>query len=134
MQMRTFLLGLNVNVTHQTILNFLNLKLITLQSFKIVPEARNSETEMEKRYNYTKKMVNEGISFKKYIYIDEAGFNLWLQRSYGISHNGERADRLMDNEVKTSHFSFSGYPFRWNFALQTRCWVFLWATFRRLSN
>ena len=54
-QMRTFLLGLNVNVTHQTISNFLNLKLITLKSAKIDPEATNSETTIEKSHDGRKR-------------------------------------------------------------------------------
>ena len=93
-EMQAFLSGINVTCSQQTISSFLNLKSMSLKLSRVVPKQRNSQSTIDKRYDFVQWIINGGIQYDKCIYVDECGYNLWLQRSYGRSSKGERCFRL----------------------------------------
>ena len=72
-EMQAFLSGINVTCSQQTISSFLNLKLMSLKLSRVVPEQRNSQRTIDKRYEFVQWIINGGIQYDKCIYVDECG-------------------------------------------------------------
>jgi len=93
-QMKQFLSNdHNVNVSIPTITRFLDKKCLSIKLVRTIPANRNSNEVLDRRQQYVKWLVDNGIGFSQCLYIDECGFNIWIKRSYGRSHAGERCFR-----------------------------------------
>ena len=95
--MQCFLGTEGLNTSLSTISNFLDGKLISLQSTRVVTSERNSESVKDLRQTFASWYLGVG-KFKKVIYVDEFRANLWMRRSYTRSSSTTRPDRVMNGQ------------------------------------
>ena len=89
--MQTFLSETHqVNVSHQTVKNFLKRERISLKLTRSVVMNRNSDSTKQLRFEYASKIVDGTIDIHRCVFIDESGFNYWMRRSFGRSEIGSR--------------------------------------------
>jgi transposase len=70
----------------------------TMKLSRIIPEARNSEQQVESRFHYASMFMQERpVERGNIIWLDETGFNLHLRRRKGRSKIGERANVVVPN-------------------------------------
>jgi transposase len=92
-----------LNVSSNTIANWLDGRLITLKRMRDVPHERNSVSTKDKRCEYAQWMIENNV-MEGCVYIDESGFNLWTKRSYGRSKKGQRCF-IVDNGQRGENIS-----------------------------
>lgn len=78
------------SISKSSIDNALRSQLITMKKLEVQPANRNSVDVKNKRQEFANWILEEGVH-RELIFIDEAGFNLWLKRTQGRSRVGERA-------------------------------------------
>ena len=68
---------------------------LTMKKIEPVSEARNSPETIKKRMNWAMDVTNRGLKYEECIFIDEAGFNMYIQRCFGRSKKGQPAKALV---------------------------------------
>lgn len=85
------------HVCINSVANMLNGQLITMKKMEDAPAERNSPPTKESRQEFAEWMLQHGIN-QELIFIDEAGFNLWLKRTRGRARRGHRAVRVVGGQ------------------------------------
>ncbi|GFO48713.1 replication protein a 70 kda DNA-binding subunit [Plakobranchus ocellatus] len=82
------------HVTPSTISNVLKGQLITMKKLEDVPAERNSERTKAQRRDFATWLLQNAQRYN-FIYIDEAGINIWTKRTRGRARQGDRAVRIV---------------------------------------
>ncbi|GFO13938.1 Tc1 transposase-like protein [Plakobranchus ocellatus] len=82
------------HVTPSTISNVLKGQLITMKKLEDVPAERNSERTKAQRRDFATWLLQNAQRYN-FIYIDEAGINIWTKRTRGRARRGDRAVRIV---------------------------------------
>ena len=61
---------------------------LTMKKLEKISEARNSPETIQARYEWVYAFQQTGIDFQKCVFIDEAGFNMHMKRTFGRSKKG----------------------------------------------
>lgn len=72
-------------------------RLIVMKKLEISPSERNSGSTKDSRKDYADWMLRDGVG-QELIFIDEAGINLWVQRTRGRAPVGQRAVRVVGGQ------------------------------------
>lgn len=80
------------HVSDSTIHRLLRGQLITMKKLETPPAERNRQDVKEARKAHAEWVVGQDPHL---VYIDESGFNLWLNRTRGRSARGHRAQRIV---------------------------------------
>ncbi|GFR76528.1 L-aspartate oxidase [Elysia marginata] len=78
------------HVTLSTIHNVLKGQLITMKKLGDAPAQRNSERMKTQRRAFATWLLQNAQRYN-FIYIDEAGINIWTKRTRGRARRGDRA-------------------------------------------
>ncbi|KAG2216845.1 hypothetical protein INT45_013989 [Circinella minor] len=70
---------------------------LTMKKLKKVTAYRNLLETIKKKMNWVFNMDKENINYDEYNFIDEAGFNLHLRRTFGRSKKGQPAKEGVSN-------------------------------------
>ena len=77
--------------------NILKSQLIIVKKLEDIPCQRNLDVVKDRRSKFAEWFLHEGVN-QELVFIDEAGFNLWLRRSKGRAPVGERAVRVVTGQ------------------------------------
>lgn len=70
---------------------------LTMNKLKKMSEARNSQKTITARMHWVLHIEKEEIDFKSCVFIEEAGFNFHMQRTFGRSRCGTPAKTVVSN-------------------------------------
>lgn len=87
-------LPLERHVSTTSISNVLKGQLITLKKLEDAPTERNSNLTKQRRRDYAAWLM-QNVQRYDFIYVDEAGINIWTKRTRGRARRGERAVRVV---------------------------------------
>ncbi|KAI7846557.1 hypothetical protein BDC45DRAFT_419000, partial [Circinella umbellata] len=68
---------------------------LTMKKLERISEYRNSDETIASRINWAHAFESSGMDYYKCIFIDEAGFNMHIKRSFGRSKRGTPAKALV---------------------------------------
>ena len=81
--------------------NILDGLLITTKKLEDAPAERNSERTKKQRHQFATWLMHH-VHGTEFIYIDEAGINLWMKRTRGRAVRGTRAVRVVQGRRGTN--------------------------------
>jgi len=82
------------HVSTTTVSTALQGELITMKKLEDAPAERNSDATKATRHQYAGWLM-ENIQRYEFVFVDEAGINLWTKRTRGRARRGQRAVRVV---------------------------------------